>query len=474
MNVLYFKQNGWLATHGSDIWYFLAVARGLQSISPLDITYWIVRPLAGAAPEQGFTILMCVAAYLHLLSSLLVYHFLGKLLRLDPGLRFLAALLFATLPQNIVLSTASFTHFTVAQPLIILAFGLLFPWCLAPAKKPGLWGIVCLTEAMIIGPEGWFLAASLAIIAVSKRYDAAPLLKKFRCPPAAAVILICGTFALLFPLLYQLWGYCSLQFRGIDLAWQKQIRSGDLLPLGRNVLTIFAFIHCAWLGMAVYALWKRRFLAAFFILFFMTLATVMLRGFYALELAGFASMMYLITRPEFPRPWPSRLLGAMAVWMLLLGLVPPKTSYVPPHFARVAKTIQSQAKPGTLIACSPTYGFFFQGWTGLRTTDDLHKAPGLWAQLAVMRPLEANRAMKEEGIGFLVFTNYDYKPGKGGDWLSGGLDKTLQPLSDQDYRMSLIVRALTLQPPMVRPLQLISDETDAVTLHRTLCLTPSS
>lgn len=474
MNVLYFRQNGWLATHGSDIWYFLAVARGLQSISPLDITYWIVKPLAGAQPEQGFTILMCVAVYLHLLSSLLVYHFLGKLLRLDPLLRFVAALLFSTLPQNIVLSTASFTHFTVAQPLIILAFGLLFPWCSASASKPSVWGIICLAESMVIGPEGWFLAACLAIVAVSKRWDAAPLLQKMRCPPAVAVVVLCLAFALAFPMLYRIWGEFSLRFRGIDLIWQKQIRSGDLLPLGRNVVTIFAFIHCAWISTAIYALWKRRYLAAFFSLFFLTLAAVMLRGFYALELAGFASLMFLIGKGDLPRPWPTRILGGMTVWMLLLGLVPPKTSYVPPHFARVAQTIQEQAKPEMLIACSPTYGFFFQGWTGMRTTDDLHKPPGAWARLAVMRPLEAERAMKEQGIGFLIFTNYDYKPGSGGDWLSGGLDRTLQPLSDQDYRMSLIVRALTLEAPLVRPLRLISDQTDKVTGHRTLCLTPSS
>ena len=473
MNFLYFKQNGWLATHGPDIWFFLAVAQKLQSLSPLDITYWIVKPFAGANVEQGFTGLIAVAVYLHILSTILVYHYLGKFFQLDPRFRFVAAFLFATLPQNIALSTASFVHFTVAQPLLIVAFGRLLPWCLKKTPKPDFWGCLCLVETMIIGPEGWFLAFSLAVISLSRRVDITPLLRKMRCPPAAAVIVGCVAFAILFPLLYHLWNFFSIRFRGIDLLWQKDIRSGDLLPLGWNVLTIFAFFHTAWIATAVYALWKRCYLPAFFILFFMTLATYMVRGFYSLELAGFASLVFLVSRAEFPKQWRLALLGGLAVWMMLLGLVPQKTSYLPPHLIRVARAILAQPKQMGIIACSPSYGFFFQAWTGRRTTDDLHKPPGTWARLAAMRPMETNRAMKEEKIAFIVLTSWDFSPGVGGNWLSGGLDKTLQPLNDEDYRLSLVVRALTLNPPIVRPLRLISDETDRASGQRALCLSPS-
>lgn len=474
MNVLYFKQNGWLATHGSDIWFFLAVAQKLQPLSILDVTSWIVRPFAGLDPERGFIGLICVAVVLHLASTLLVYHYLGRLLKLEPATRLLAALLFATLPQNIVLSTASFVHFTVAQPFLILAFGRLLPWCLKQSPRPDLWGALCLAEAMIIGPEGTFLAFCLAVLATWKRTNARPLLEKLRCPPAAAAIIACIVFLLLFPLLYHLWNLFSIRFRGIDLIWQKDIRSGDLLPLGWNVLTIFAFFHVAWIATAAYALWKRHILTAFFILFFVAMAIRMVRGFYSLELAGFAGLAFLISLPEFPREWRLRLLGGLIGWMLLLGLVPQKTSYMPPHLVRTAKAIRAGAKPGDIVACSPTYGFFFQAWTGLATSDDLHKPPGTWARLAAERPMEANRAMKEERIQYLVLTNYDFRPANGGDWLSGGLDKTLQPLNDEDYRMSVVVRAFGMNPPIVKPLRLISDESDRVTGQRALCLTPSS
>jgi hypothetical protein len=474
MNVLYFKQNGWLATHGSDIWYFLAVAQKLQPLSMLDVTSWIVRPFAGLNPEQGFIGLICVAVALHLISALLVYHYLGRLVKLEPATRLLATLLFATLPQNIVLSTASFVHFTVAQPFLILAFGQLLPWCLKKDRKPDVWGILCLAEAMIIGPEGTFLAFSLAVLALAKRWDPTPMLRTIRCPPAVAVVALCVAFALVFPLIYHLWNLFSIRFRGIDLVWQKDIRSGDLLPLGWNVLTIFGFFHLAWIATAGYALWKRHYLTAFFILFFVVMAIQMVRGFYSLELAGFVALAFLISQSEFPKVWRLRLLGGLIAWMLLLGLVPQKTSYMPPHLVRTARAIRASAKPGDIIACSPTYGFFFQAWTGLNTTDDLHKPPGTWARLAAERPMEADRVMKKQHIQYLVLTNYDFRPAQGGDWLSGGLNKTLQPLSDEDYRMSVVVRAFSMTPPMVKPLRLINDETDRVTKQRALCLTPSA
>jgi hypothetical protein len=87
--------------------------------------------------------------------------------------------------------------------------------------------------------------------------------------------------------------------------------------------------------------------------------------------------------------------------------------------------------------------------------------------------MEAQRAMRDEKILFLVLTNYDFRSVAGGAMLSGGLQNTLQPLTDEDYRMSLVVRALDLSPPMVKPMGIIADETDPATRERALCLTPS-
>ncbi len=474
MNILYFRQNGWLATHGSDIWFFLSFARGLQALSPFDLTYWIVRPIGMLAPEQGFATLIGVSIYLHTISSLLVYHYLGRILHLEANPRFLAAFLFAALPQNTLLSTASFTHFTVAQPLLIIAFARLLPWCLKQTRTPDVWGLVCLLETAVIGPEGWFLLFGLASIAASKRVDFKSKLKALKCPPAAAIFIACAILVVFFPLFYRIWNFFSLHVRGIDLLWQKDIRTGDLFPLGWKALTMFAGFHLVWLATAAYALWKRRFLPAFLILFFMTLNALVFRAFYILELAGFASLMFLISREDFRIGLhPRILLGTLAAWMLLFGLIPQKFAYLPPHLARVAKAILVRPKSQGMIACSPAYGFFFQAWTGRQTTDDLHKPPGTWSRLAAMRPMEADRFMKEKKIAFIVLTSWDFRPGNGGNWLSGGLDKTLQPLSNEDYRLSLVVRALTLNPPIIQPLDVIASEEDSPSKQRALCLTPS-
>ena len=81
--------------------------------------------------------------------------------------------------------------------------------------------------------------------------------------------------------------------------------------------------------------------------------------------------------------------------------------------------------------------------------------------------------MKEQEIAFIVFTSWDFREAPGGNWLSGGLEKTVQPLNDEDYKLCLIVRALTLDPPIVKPLGILIDATDVASRQRAVCLTPS-
>jgi hypothetical protein len=473
LNALYFARNGWPSAPGPDIWYLLAVAQGLQPLSPLDATFWLVKGFGGLSPKAGLVALNVLSVLLHAGSAVLVYHYLGKLLRLETPVRLLAALLFAALPQNVLGSTAFLTHFSVAQPFLVIAAGRLLPWTLGRPGNPlpDTWGLLALAESMIIGPEGWMLLGALATVAIARSTRGAELLAKTHCPGWLAVILAAGAFALAYPLFWHVLAWLAFHWRGIDLSWQRDILTADLLGVHDPLAAFFGF-HLVWLALAGFAIWRRHYLATLLILVFVVLAIRLGRGYYGLELAGFAALAAVLFRDSLLRPYRAAILSVLIAWLAIHGLFGAKACYTRPHMARAADAIRKAARAGDLIACSPSYGFFFQAWTRLSTTDDLHHPPGGWAELASMRPLEAGGVMKDRGVDFIVFNSWDYREAGGAMWFSGGLQQAMAQIPDEDVRLSLVVRAMDREPPLVKPMKVVAAEKDARSGEKAIVLSP--
>ncbi len=471
LNLLYFVRNGWLATRGTDLWFYLAVAQDLQPLSLLDVTYWIIIPLRHLEADVGFATLILLCPLLNILSTLLVYRYLGTLLHVQKFHRFAMALLFALLPHNLVMSVASFAHLSVAQPFLILAAGELAPWCRSGQGKPGIFGILCLIEAMIIGPEGYILFLILGLLALSGRLSVFRTFEKTRMFASLAVILASALIFFFFPSIFCLAGRWSLAVRGIDLEWQKNLWSADLLAL--DPWSISGLWVLLLLAVGLSALWKQEFFMGLLILVLTAATYRVLRCFYALELIAFACFTVLFARRAFRSRTVALVTGLAGAMSLLIGLSTLKTSNFPPHLLRLANQIHALGPKKQVIACSPSYGFLFQACVRLPTTDDLHHRPGLWAELAASTPLEANRIMRENNIAFLVLTSSDFGRGPRGYWSSGGLNAVIDLLNEKDLRFSVATRALTLSHPIVRPLRVLAEETDGVTGQRALCLVPS-
>ena len=457
LNLLYFYQHGWLATHGVDIWFYLVVARGQQYLTPLDVTRWLVQPVSFLSNENAFLALTLLSVFLHLVSVLLVYHYLGKYLQPRKS-RFLWSLLFAFLPHHLSLTTASFTHFTVAQPFLIVAFGRLIPWCLFQIKRPDIWGLLCLLESALIGPEGFFMTLLLVCIRLAGSRH------KFLVAIFGIILLL--VVAIFFDHLFKVWSVIGVWLRGIDLAWQRRIGCGDLLPLKWKVLSIFGWFHMVWVALMFYAFFKRQFLIGYLLLFFLVLTFHVVRAFFALELVGFISLLVLFSQRNL------RWVHPLIIWLILLGIFAHKQVAFPIHLVRMARIIHEHAISNQRIACSPTYGFFFQAWTNLPTTDDLHHRSESWTHLVSSDPNEANQWMLDKKISFLILTNYDFRFERNGYWSTSGLGETLQKLDDNQFRNTVAV-LLNRNPLLVTPLGILSRQDDTESKQSAFCFIPT-
>ncbi len=465
MNLLYFWKYGWLSSPGPDPWFYLLVARGEEHLNPMDLTRWLVAPAAWLSTENAFAFLVVLSALLHLASTLLVYHSLGRL----PGFesrrnRLLFSLVFALLPHNASLATASFTHFSVAQPFLILALARLLPWCAQREARPDPWGLLGLAESMVIGPEGFFAAFVLGCMILSTRAR-----NRQRLVLPAAGILLLLAVALGFEPIFTVWNRLVMHFRGIDLLWQRSIASGDLLAPGWRIFSLSDCFYLPWGFLALYAVWKKRGVMAFILGFFLVLTFHVYRAAFALQLAGFASLA-LLAAADFQRLRTATM--ALIPALVFLNGISPKAPVYPPHMIRMAREIKARAKQGQIIACSPTYGFLLRAWTGLRVTDDMHHHSDLWLRLISSGPEKTNRRMLEKNIGFLLLTSHDFHFDLNGYWSTSGLGPVLQRLPDHQFQQSVAV-LLARNSPLLFPLEILTRTSDPSRGQEAVCLVPA-
>ena len=489
LSFLHARAFGAMAIQGPDLWFYTLVARGWESLSPFDLTRWLVAPAAGMSPPEAKIFLSVLAAVCNAAAAFLVAWRLEDFILASGrtgfgfGIRFAAGLLFALLPHNVALSVASFTHFTIAQLVLLAALQQLLPWLDGRRSSPPLAGLLLLAEAMVIGPEGFAVAAWVVLLAAwrwrawrpcltnsspSDSARAAPptgkngyaLLWEARLAPMGrsahrskiatgfALGLLLATLLLYEPA-FHAWSRIVLATRGIDLLWQRNLYSGDLLPLGFSLATLFWGINLLWLTLALWHLRRGDRPLAWLVLWLAALSLNVFRPAFLLQLAGFLLLLRTLTVARHPVRW----LGGGLVVLGILAFAGFSTPVFPGDFARVASEAGRPMSAGSRIACSPTYGFYLEAWTGRHATATMHRRNPLWQELAASSPASCARRMREAGIGALWITTHDFRLTPEGYWSSSGLQETLQPLGDTAFQDSVAVR-LALGRDL-RPLRII-------------------
>lgn len=441
LDLLHARAYGPLATQGPDLWFYALVARGWESLSFLDATRWLVLPAAHMAPERALAFLASLAAACNAGVAFLVAARLHALLPADrdesPGFlpRFAAGLFFALLPHNVALSVMSFTHFTVGQLFLVAALQDLLPWLDAKKPRPGALGIACLAEAAVIGPEGVCVAAWVLLLTAWRRARGSLPPAALRAAPIVAVGLILLTWAFYEPA-FRLWARAVLATRGIDLLWQRAVLSGDLLPLGFSLATVFHGMSLVWIGLAAWNLRRGSKPLAWLVLWLAVLSLRVFRPAFLLQVAGL--LLFLRTLGESRHPW--RWLGGGVAILAALACLPLSAPVHSGFSSRAAREVGRRMSESSRVACSPTYGFFLEAWTRRHATTTMHRRNPIWQELAASPPRQCARRMKEAGIGILWITTHDFRWTGEGYWSSSGLQETLQPLDDAAFQDSVVVR----------------------------------
>ena len=464
LSFLHARAFGVMATQGPDLWFYTLVARGWESLSPFDVTRWLVVPAAGMSPPEAKIFLSALAAACNAAAAFLVAWRLEDFMLSSGrtgfglGIRFAAGMLFALLPHNVALSVASFTHFTVAQLVLLAALQQILPWLDGRRSSPPLAGILLLAEAMVIGPEGFAVTAWVVLLAAWRRTApfrtvGRPFLAAIRprLPIAMGIAagMVLATWALYEPA-FHAWSRIVLATRGIDLLWQRNLYSGDLLPLGFSLSTLFGGINLLWLALALWHLRRGDRPLAWLVLWLAALSLHVFRPAFLLQLAGFLLLLRALAVAHHPGRWLGGGLAALGI-LAFAGFSAPVFSG---DFARVAREAGRPMSAGSRIACSPTYGFYLEAWTGRHATATMHRRNPLWQELAASSPASCARRMREAGIGALWITTHDFRLTPEGYWSSSGLQETLQPLGDAAFQDSVAVRLALWRD--LRPLRIIA------------------
>lgn len=451
-NLRYGRAYGALASQGPDLWFYLLVARGWETLNLLDVTRLLVAPAAWLSTAHAMTYLVALAALINAAGAFLVAARLEAFLPAASSptpkfaARFAAGLLFALLPHNLALSVASFTHYTLGQIFLLGALQGFLPWLDGRRPRPGKLAFACLLEAAIIGPEGIATSAFFGLVAL-RRWGSSALRgisatkEASRQPERWPQHLLAATLVVLLGVAYEpafrLWARAVFAWRGLDLVWQRALLSGDLLPLGASFFTVFHGINLLWIALAAWHLWKGGAKSLAWMAFGLSaLSLHVFRPVFLLQLIGGVLLFHALAKmPRPKRAWTTAL--ALFLGLAAAPLTPP---VFPAHLATAAQKIAGRLPKEKRIACSPTYGFFLEAWTEHRATSTLHRPDPLWARLAASPPAECARRMRTEGVGVLWITQHDFRLTPEGYWSSSGLQETLQPLDDAAFRDSVVVR----------------------------------
>jgi hypothetical protein len=442
LNLLHARAHGALATQGPDLWFYLLVARGWEPLPMLDVTRLLVAPAAlfstAAAKAWLLTLAAACNAGCAFVLAARLDAFLPAAPRTSPGLfpRIAAGLAFALLPHNVAISVASFTHYTVGQLCLLGALQGLLPWLQGRAARPSVVGLLCLAAAAVVGPEGVLVAAWVAAW-FAWRSLAPPLRARARRGVLLGAAACVGLAWLGYEPAFRAWARAVHATRGIDLLWQRESLSGDLLPLGFSFVTVFHGANLLWVALAAWALRKGPRPVAWLALALAALSLRVFRPAFLLQLTGALLLFAAISAARRPaRAW-----AAALATSLCLAVLPLPDPVFPHYLAAAARHVGRSLPASSRVACSPTYGFFLEAWTGRHATATMHRRNPLWAELASAPPRRCAARMREAGIGCLWLTSRDFRLTPEGYWSSSGLQEALRPLPEGDFEDCVVVRA---------------------------------
>lgn len=461
-NLHYLQRYGYPSSPGGDIWFFAGVAQGTHPLFAADPLQWLLRPFGACEPLTLYLLLLVLSNLLSLLSLGLLVLALRRFFRDDRAALWGGAL-YACLSKSVIFCTGSFHHQQESLAFIMAAL-----WAAShiagetEAGRLHRWRILFAIFALLglcVGPDMVVALAALlpcAVIALARR--AAPSLSI----PWRAGLLLLGYLAILLalrPVMYQSAVHLARSTRGIDLPSQLAMGIADLLPLS---LTAMSHTREGMLGLTVLAIgmllsaWslsRGRLLPCSLFLCGVVFATLAVRFFFVAEI-GLAFLFAWWRSVAVPRRslWPLAAAVVVAATTSGLHLWNRLPCAYPAALGTVLDDLRRDPQPAKKVFCTPTYGFIVEACGRAAATSDMHHLEPGWVEAASRSAWDAVAYFKVRGVTHMLLTSDDFRlavrPDATGRLLagticSGGFERFIPQLSDDDLAKTLVYRART-------------------------------
>jgi len=478
-NILYFKKFGPLSSPAADIWYFMGVARGHQHLFPLDPLQWIL-PLFGSCETQTlFVLLLVLSNGLHLLTVVLLFGLLREAYREERAALW-AAVAYGCFHTSCLFCTGSFHHQQVVLPVLIGAMwsGCRFLNAKEARRNAGIALALLGALGLCIGPDALVLLVAAVPCGAAWHF-------RNRGAPAKRLLvgtLLLGCFAggviLLGPWFQKLAVALASNLRGINLAAQRELNVGDLIPFtGRQFWAAYFWFGLVLIVMVCRAWLLGRWIEIAFLLTALLFAARAGRFYFVVEIGLVILAGWMLARD----PWLARSARVVHVagGLLVLALLATEIQrgflcLCPGMIPSVLFHVRKDARPEKKILCTPTHGFIVREASGAKPTSDMHHLNGTWMELAVKPAGEAVAELKKRGVTHIFFTSHDFEEAiermPDGRWVvgtycSGGLERHLPRLSQDMAQRSLVAQVFTpsFQTFPIKGLKLLSAVQDRAT-----------
>ncbi len=239
LNIFFFLRFGRHASHLIEIWFYYGLSRGVFSLSPLDPTTWLLRPLGRLLPAGIlYPAVAGAGALVSAFTAVLVFFWISS--RFDRRTGWWAGLAFGLEAAPLTLCLANFSHDIIQIPMIVLFFWAFQHWNRSGKIISGLAAGGLAIVGFKVGP---LMGGALPALGFYLLWRGWCRLRRDSTSPRAGAIFalaLVGLAAVIYHLahLYLLDALIPLaeKFRGIDLAAQIKIKVGDLQPLPGEAL----------------------------------------------------------------------------------------------------------------------------------------------------------------------------------------------------------------------------------------------
>jgi hypothetical protein len=451
--VLFQYRHGALASYGSDIWYFICVARGSQHLFIGDPLQWVLPAFGHLTPSTLFYGLLVASNLLHLATVYLLFRLIHTITEEEP-VAFWSALAYSLFTTSFNFSTASFHHQQVVLPILILLIDrVIRAWNTSPLSRSTI-AFLCLLPlvAAVMGPDVLVILAWAGLCFLVRPRGRTTLLTGRPLIQAAVLLLAVGVFLAIAPMLSRSVDRLAALLRGIDLNTQRSLRIADLEPFGwANLWASYGLLSLLAISLLLWSGWRGFFPENALVIIALLFALRASRFYFVAEIGLALLLGRWLTSLETFHPRGLRvaglticlLLGSAAVWR---GW----PCFYPGSVVETARKLSSVSPQPTRVLCTPTYGFLIQGLTGARTTADWHHFEQQWTMLASRPAKEAVAELKKRGISHCLFTSNDFRVA----WVqsptgpapvlaaSGGFERDL-PSELEKVEQSLVAAALS-------------------------------